>query len=105
MPTFEKYWDDLKKHRKRVDYWLPHWRGIAKGLNGKRPIRYFTLCAKSMIDVFMLVREGLIELDPENHLIGSVRFCESDIEQYNEIRNMGFPEGAGFYGELEKLFL
>lgn len=105
MPTFDRWWDDLKKHRKRVDNWLPHWKSIAQRLGGTRSIRYFTLCANSMIDVFMLVKEGLLEFDTENNSIASVSFCEYDMEQFNEITEMISREGAGFLGELEELLL
>jgi hypothetical protein len=105
MPTFEKWWDDLKKHRKRLENWLPHWRNIANEIGDKRSIRYFTLCANSMIDVFMLIREGVLEFDATNYSIGSVRFCEYEVEQFNEITEMMSREGSGFLGRLEEMLL
>jgi hypothetical protein len=105
MPSFDKYWNDLKKHRKRVECWLPYWKGVAASLSGRRPMRYFTLCARSMIDVFMLIRAGVLKYDEIDYAIESVSFCESDIEQFNEIRDMVSREGAGFFGSLERLFL
>jgi len=70
-----------------------------------RPIRYFTLCARSMIDVFMLVGEGLLKIDPENYSISRVQFCECDQEQFAEIREMIAREDAGFFGQLENVVL
>jgi len=29
MPEFDQWWNDPKKHCKRLDYWLPHWRALA----------------------------------------------------------------------------
>lgn len=58
-----------------------------------------------MIDVFMLLREGILKLDPENFSIGSIQFCECDAEQYVEIRDLIAREDAGFLGKLEDIVL
>lgn len=105
MPQFDKWWDDLKKHRKRLEHWLPHWKALAAKIGDERPIRYFTLCARSMIDVFLLVDEGLLKVDPESHSISRVQFCESDKDQFTEIREMIAREDAGFLGRLEEVVL
>jgi len=105
MPEFDKWWNDLKKHCKRLRYWLPHWKALAERVNDDRPIRYFTLCARSMIDVFMLVDEGLLQIDPESRSIGRVQFCECDQGQFDEIREMIGREDAGFFGRLEDVVL
>jgi hypothetical protein len=105
MPDFDKWWNDLKKHRKRVEYWLPHCKSLAARIGLDRPIRYFTLCARSMIDVFMLVNEGLLALDPDNYAINRVKFCECDEKQFDEIGEMIAREGAGFFGRLENVVL
>lgn len=105
MPEFDKWWNDLKKHRKRIGHWLPHWRALAARIGDGRRVRYFTLCARSMIDVFMLVREGLLNVDPDNSSISRVQFCECDQEQFVEIREMIAREDAGFFGELESVVL
>jgi hypothetical protein len=105
MTEFDKWWNDLKKHRKRLLHWLPHWKALAMKLGNDRAIRYFTLCARSMIDVFMLVKEGLLKIDPDNNSINRVQFCECDQEQFVEIREMIAREDAGFFGELENVVL
>lgn len=105
MPEFDKWWNDLKKHRKRVSHWLPHWRELADQIGGGRPVRYFTLCARPMIDVFMLVEEGLLRVDPGNNAIGWVQFCECDQDQFGEIREMIAREDAGFFGRIEDVVL
>jgi len=58
-----------------------------------------------MIDVFMLVREGLLEVEPESNAIKRVQFCECDQEQFDEIREMIAREDAGFFGRLEDVVL
>jgi hypothetical protein len=105
MADFGKWWKDPKKHVKRRDYWLPHWKNLAEKLSGKRPVRYFTLCARPMIDIFMLVREGLLSVDGENHSIGNVRFCELDPEHFAEIKDLIATEDAGFQVQLEAAVL
>ncbi|WP_162914268.1 hypothetical protein [Taklimakanibacter lacteus] len=105
MSDFGKYWKDLKKHKKRNEHWLPHIKGLAKKLNGTRSLRYFTLCARPMIDVFMLVKEGVLLLDTESHAIDSVQFCELDPEHFVEIRDLVAREDAGFQDRLEPAVL
>jgi len=105
MPEFDQWWNDPKKHCKRLDYWLPHWRALALRLEGARRIRYFTLCARSMIDIFMLVKEKILAIDAENYSISSVSFCECDEDQFDEIREMIGREDAGFLGRLEDVAL
>jgi len=105
MADFDKWWNDLKKHRKRLRSWLPHCRALAEHVGGDRPIRYFTLCARPMIDVFMLVREGLLSVDPDGRAISGVQFCECDSKQFDEIGEMIGTEGAGFFGQLESVVL
>jgi hypothetical protein len=58
-----------------------------------------------MIDVFLLVQEGLLELEPDSHSIKRVQFCEYDQEQFLEIREMIAREDAGFFGKLEDVVL
>lgn len=103
MQEFDKWWNDLKKHKKRVDHWLPHWRRQAETTG--RKIKYLTLCARTMIDVFLLAREGLVEVDPETNAIAQVSFCERERDPYLEILDILGTEGVGFYGGLEDLVL
>ena len=105
MPVFDKWWSDTKKHRKRLDHWLPHWKQTAERIGEERRMRYLTLCARPMIDVFLLVKEELLQRDPENHSIGSVQFCECDQEQFVEIKELIGREDAGFLGRIEEVVL
>jgi hypothetical protein len=54
-----------------------------------------------MIDVFLLVEEGLLRIDPDDNSINCVQFCECDEDQFVEIREMIAKEDAGFFGDLE----
>jgi hypothetical protein len=105
MTAFDKWWNDLPKHSKRVRHWLPHWKELAARRGGDRPLKYFTLCARAMIDVFMLVQEGLLEVEPESNAIKRVQFCECEQEQFDEIKEIIAREDAGFFGKLEDVVL
>jgi hypothetical protein len=106
MPAeFDKWWDDTKKHYKRLHYWLPHAKELKSRVSNARTFRYFTLCARSMIDVFMLAQEGVLVYDSKQGVVMHVRFCESDSEQFPEINELIGIENAGFFGKLENLVL
>lgn len=105
MPDFDRLWDDPKKHQKRLRHWLPHWRALANKIKSRRRIRYFTLCARSMIDVFMLVREKLLHLDPNSKSITDVHFCECESSDFAEIEDLIGQQGAGFFGKIEDVLL
>jgi hypothetical protein len=104
LSSFDKWWDDPKKHFKRVHCWLPRLKEVVKNLGG-RGLRYFTLCARPMIDVFMLLDDDLLLMNMENRAIGGVQFCEVDEEKYVEIVDMLVREDSGFYGKLEDVAL
>src|SRR3970040_638394 len=79
MPgEFDKYWNDTKKHQKRLDYWLLHAKELSSQLGGRRAFRYFTLCARSVIDVFMLAKERVLNYDADLGIVTHVGFCEYD---------------------------
>jgi hypothetical protein len=106
MPhEFGRWWNCLKKHYKRTECWLPRAQQIANSIRPPRPFRYFTLCARPMIDVFMLARQRLLEHDENFGHISDVVFCESDKEDYPEIIEMLEDESAGFPNRLEDLVL
>jgi hypothetical protein len=105
LSDFGKWWSDPKKHFKRLNHWLPHLRQTAANLNGHRGIRYFTLCARPMIDVFMLVADNILKIDEVGHTIRGVKFCECVPDHYIEIREMMAREDAGFFGKLEDVAL
>jgi hypothetical protein len=105
MPAFDRLWDDPKKHQKRLKHWLPHWKALAVALKPKRRMRYLTLCARSMIDVFMLVREQILLLDLKTRSISDVHFCECESDDHSEIEEMLGRQGSGFFGKIEDILL
>jgi hypothetical protein len=102
---FDKYWNCLKKHRKRAEHWLPCARELSRLVGDSRAFRYFTLCARPMVDVFMLARDGVLAHDGSYGAISDVVFCEINQEHYPEITEMVGVEGAGFLNRLETLVL
>jgi hypothetical protein len=102
---FGKWWPCLRKHFKRTRIWLPRAKELAVHLNGQRPFRYFTLCARPMIDVFMLVKENVLQVDETERRIQEVSFCELNEIVFPEMIEMLGVEGAGFRTKLEDLTL
>ncbi|MDO8545017.1 MAG: hypothetical protein Q7S40_31620 [Opitutaceae bacterium] len=101
---FGKWWPCLKKHEKRLTAWLPHVKRVRQGLNG-RDLRYFTLCAPPMIDVYLLVREGLVPFDQGTRRVEGVTFCECEESVVSEMKELIGVEEAGFFAKLEDLVL
>lgn len=102
---FGKWWPCLRKHFKRLNCWLPHAKRLQEALADARPFRYFTLCARPMIDVYMLVKEGVVPLDGETRRVQGVYFCECDREIFPEMTELVGIEEAGFLATLEDLVL
>lgn len=101
---FDKYWPCLKKHQKRTRHWLPYIRESANHVSN-RPFRYFTLCARPMIDIYMLVREGILDYDEKSRRVAGAFFCECVTAIIGEMRELIGAEEAGFCGLLEDLVL
>lgn len=103
--SFNKWWPCPKKHTKRSQYLLPHLKELKSKLKSKRPFRYFTLCAPTMIDVFLLAREGVLEYDAERRAIDTVVFCEMDKKTVPTMVELVGREDSGFPGKLQELVL
>lgn len=104
LSDFGEWWKDPKKHYKRLYHWLPYLRQIDANLGGRRSLRYFTLCARAMIDVFMLVENKLLRVDGNSRIHG-VQFCECNPDYFIEIRDILAREDSGFFGMLERVAL
>src|ERR1019366_3319519 len=102
---FGKWWPCLRKHYKRVHVWLPRARQLQRALAGRRPFRYFTLCARPMIDVYMLAKEGILARDGATRRVQGVSFCECEPDVFPEMLELVGVEEAGFLAELENLVL
>ncbi len=58
-----------------------------------------------MIDVYMLVKEGVVPLDGETRRVQGVYFCECDRDIFPEMTELIGIEEAGFLATLEDLVL
>jgi len=103
--AFGKWWDDLKKHTKRRTHWVPNAKRLHRQLAGSRGFRLFTLCSREMIDVFTLIKEGVISHDRARGKINDVKFCEMDPEIFPEITDMIGYVDSGFLGSLDEIAL
>lgn len=102
---FSRWWNDPIKHYKRRHYWIPEAKKLQRELDGKRGFRYFTLCSREMIDVFSLIKEGIVSYDTALHKINHVKFCEIDETIFPEIKDLVGYEDSGFLGRLEDIVL
>lgn len=102
---FGKWWPCLKKHYKRRSIWLPEIRRIAGLVPADRSFRYFTLCARPMIDIYLLVKEKILPYDQENRRITGAFFCECEEAAIGEMRELVGAEEAGLCGFLEDIVL
>jgi|GEM_PF-3588287 hypothetical protein len=101
---FGKWWPCLKKHRKRLEAWLPHAQRLKSGIDG-RDFRYFTFCAREMIDIYLLVKEKVLTYDEVNRRVVGVTFCECDEGIFPEMKELVGPEESGFLAFLEEIVL
>lgn len=91
------------KHCVRYYGWLPASKAL-KELIEDKPIKYFTLCAKQAIDVFMLELEGVILRD-QNKKLPNVIICEEKERDAAEILKLVRPplKEAILIGKLEEI--
>ena len=91
------------KHCVRYYGWLPASKALKK-LIAKESIKYFTLCAKQAIDVFMLELEGVILRD-QNGKLPDVIICEKEQRDVAEIFNLVRPplKEAILVGDLARI--
>lgn len=94
---------DYPKHCVRYYGWRPASK-VFKSQIKKDSLKYFTLCAKQAIDVFMLESEGLLLRD-QNGKMPNVIICEKEKEDAAEIFNLVRPplEEAIIVGKLEDI--
>ena len=91
------------KHCARYYGWLPASKAY-QGQIKKNSLKYFTLCAKEAIDVFMLELEGVLLRD-QNRKLPDVVICEKEPRDAAEIFKLVRPplKEAILIGELEKV--
>jgi hypothetical protein len=97
--------NDVLKHAVRYYEWLPASLLFKKNMK-KKKIKYFTLCAKQAIDVFMFELAEILSRDRYDNL-PNVYICEKDPKDANEIYKVVRPplKDALIVGELEKILL
>ncbi len=97
------YWEYIEKHCVRYYGWLPASKKFKKE-NQKKILKYFTLCAREGIDIFMLEKAKILFRDSDGYLI-DVHICESDQSAAADIdRDVRPPLNAGLIvGELQKI--
>jgi hypothetical protein len=91
------------KHCARYYGWLPASKAYQVQIK-KKSLKYFTLCAREAIDVFMLELEGVLSRD-ENRKLPDVIICEKKASVAAEILDLVRPplREAILVGELEKI--
>jgi len=97
---YDKYY---AKHCARYYGWLPASKVYQKQIN-RNSLKYFTLCAKEAIDIFMLELEGVLLRD-ENKKLPDVIICEKEPRDAAEIFKLVRPplKEAIVVGDLEKI--
>jgi len=100
---YDKYY---AKHCARYYGWLPAGKAYQKGLgqNPKKSIKYFTLCGRKAIDIFMFEMEGVISRD-KNRTLPNVIICEENGRDALEILDLVRPpqKEAIIIGPLERV--
>lgn len=91
------------KHCARYYGWLPASKAYRE-LIEKESLKYFTLCAKEAIDVFMLELEGVLLRD-QNRKLPNVIICEKEPRDAAEIFKLVRPplKEAILVGRLEEI--
>ena len=100
-------WDsDVIKHYVRTNAWLPAVTDqVNKSLKAGRDPTYLTFCAGNAIDVFMLLREGVLKRDSTTNLVTNTYFCEKNPGEFNEISNLIGSREQGFLGDFQEIVL
>jgi hypothetical protein len=102
-PEVSRYDDYYAKHFARYRGWLPASKEFKVRIR-KKGIKYFTLCAREAIDVFMFEKERLLARDELDRL-PDVVICESEVADAAEIIGLVRPpyQGAILVGRLEDI--
>lgn len=100
-------WDtDEVKHFVRKDGWLPAATNQLQNCQAAgRPLKYLTFCAAQAIDVFMLLRSGVLQRDPETNCVLNTYFCEEKPEEFTRITELIGSHEQGFLGDFQEMIL
>ena len=100
-------WDtDVAKHYVRRQAWLPAavTQAESSRISGREP-KYLTFCAAQAIDVFMLLKEGVLTRDPESGVVLNTYFCEKRPAEFNHISQSVGAHEQGFLGDFAEMIL
>lgn len=107
-----EYDKDIVKHFVRHYGWLAAVRERKSLVNaaiaaGEREstLSYFTFCASSAVDVFMLEQANLVRRDRKTDRLRGVYFCESDPNEFMKIAGLIGSQEAGFQERFEEFVL
>src|SRR4051794_5685069 len=111
MKRFD-YETDVVKHFVRHEGWLAAVKERKKLVKAaidagkrKRGLSYFTFCASSAIDVFMLERVNILRRDPKTQRLKGVYFCEDTPTEFLKIANLIGSSDSGFMEKFEDFVL
>lgn len=107
VATTKLDWDaDVAKHYVRRFGWLPAASAQFEATrNANRDPRYFTFCASNALDVFLLLREGVLNRDPKTDVVSNTYFCEAKPAEFNRISQLIGAHEQGFLGEFHEMIL
>jgi len=100
-----KYETDITKHYVRLFGWLPASNQRKSAVGGRRPLRYFTFCAASAVDVFMLEREEVIRRNVDDGVLQETYYCELEPPDFRTIGELLRSSQQGFLGRFEDIIL
>lgn len=97
---------DVEKHYVRRQAWLPAaMEQVEASRAAGRDPNYLTFCAAEAIDVFLFLREGVIQRDPLTDVVVDTYFCEKKDEQFNRISQLLGAHDQGFLGDFVDMIL
>ena len=100
-------WDtDPVKHFVRINGWLP--AAMTQFQNCQavgRSLKYLTFCAAQAIDVFMFLRSGILQRDPETDCVLNTFFCEVIADEFTRITELIGSHEQGFLGDFQEMIL
>ncbi len=106
------YETDVVKHFVRHQGWLvavkerkKHVKAAIDARKRKQGLSYFTFCASSAIDVFMLERANILRRDPKTQRLKGVYFCEAETPEFLKIASLIGSSDSGFMEKFEDFVL
>ena len=107
IATTNLNWDnDVVKHFVRQRAWLPAALSQASTTRGMgREPKYLTFCAAQALDVFLLLKEGVLIRDESTNCVLNTYFCEKNAAVFGEITRLIGSAEQGFLGDFADMVL